>query len=192
MGDLFTNALEVGVGGRWWPEPVPGVVAVFAGGDHVAGFIPAAVTPRLQMFCGATQAAGLVAGNARQLSRVVVPHLDTAIPAATVLLLKSSKTEVLDLGWHGGLLDGKSPLLVTSDHGRRRSCVSAVLPLRGQRAQPPGGARRNCLSPAAVWQSRRLGLLPPSARRPSAGHTLDFGGRLGVMACKDWVAPGSR
>lgn len=92
MGDLFTNALEVGVGVRWWPEPVPGLVAVFAGGDHVAGFIPATVTPRLQMFSGATQAAGVLGGNARQLRRVVVPHLDTAVPAATLLVLKSFET----------------------------------------------------------------------------------------------------
>lgn len=109
MGDLFTNALEMGVGVRWWPEPVRGLVAVFAGGDHVAGFIPAAVASRLQMLCGTTQAAGVLGGNARQLRRVVVPHLDTAVLAATLLLLKSSKTEVLDLGWHGGLLDWKVP-----------------------------------------------------------------------------------
>lgn len=89
MGDLFANALKVGVGRRWWPEPVPGVVAVRAGGDHVAGFIPAAVAPRLQMFSGAAQAAGLLAGSVQQLRWVLVPHLDTAVPAATLLALKS-------------------------------------------------------------------------------------------------------
>lgn len=170
---------------------MPGVIAICAGCDHVACFVSAAIALCQQVFCSTSQSPGTFDGDTRQLSRVVVPHLDTAVPAATLLLLKSSKTEVLDLGWHGGLLDGKSPLLVTSDHGRRRSCVSAVLPLWGQRAQPPRCAHPNCLFTAAIWQSSSQGLPPPSARRPSAFHTFDFGGRLGVMACKDWVAPGS-
>jgi hypothetical protein len=88
---------------------MPGVIAMCAGCDHVAGFVSAAIALCQQVFCSTSQSPGTFYGDTRHLSRIVVPHLHTAIPAATLLLLKSSKTEVLDLGWHGGLLEWKVP-----------------------------------------------------------------------------------
>lgn len=78
----------------WWIfSLVAGVVAVGAGSDHIAGHVPSAVTLSDEVLCRALKARCTASRDAGKLNRGPMPHLDTAIPAAAMLLLKGLKAK---------------------------------------------------------------------------------------------------
>lgn len=77
-----------------------GVIAICAGRDQIASDIAPTIAPCKQVLGSASKHRCSGGGNTCQFGWRAIPHLDPAVPAATLLVDERVLTQDLDLGRH--------------------------------------------------------------------------------------------